>query len=87
VPAYVILPPSNAWRTISTVSRIRCTGRPNGTPCKPSMTCGPEGPSPSRNRPSDRLDRVIALWAMATGVRVPTCMIAEPSSIRWVRAA
>ena len=30
--------PEAASRTISTVSRIRVSGRPNATPCSPSIT-------------------------------------------------
>ena len=67
------MPPANTCRTISTVSRMRASGRLNETPCRPSITCGPEAPSPSRNRPPDRLDSVIAVWATTTGERVPTC--------------
>ncbi len=32
-------------------------------------------------------DKVIAAWAMAIGVRVPSWMIPDPSRIRSVRAA
>jgi len=79
--------PDAASRTISTVSRIRVSGRPNGTPCSPSITWGPEAPRPSRNRPPEMFDSVIAARAMAIGVRVPSWMIPDPSSIREVRAA
>ncbi len=79
--------PRAASRTISTVSRIRASGWPNGTPCSPSITCGPEAPRPSRNRPLEMFDKVIAARAMAIGVRVPSWMIPEPSSMRSVRAA
>ena len=61
---------------------MRASGRLNETPCRPSITCGPEAPNPSRNRPPDRLDSVIAVWATATGDRVPTCKTPEPNSIR-----
>ena len=69
------------------VSRIRAIGRANGTPCRPSITCGPDAPSPSANRPPDMFDSVIAVCAIATGVRVPSWMMPDPSSIRSVRAA
>ena len=72
---------------IWTVSRIRASGRANGTPCSPSITCGPEAPRPSRNRPPDRFDSVIAVCAIVTGVRVPSWMMPEPSRIVSVRAA
>ena len=42
------------------------------------MTWGPDGPRPSRNRPPDMFDRVIAVCAMAAGVRVPSWMMPEP---------
>ncbi len=87
VPLKEILLPSSAWRMICTVSRILASGRANGTPCRPSMTCGPDAPRPSRNRPPDRFDRVIAVCATAAGVRMPSCMMPDPSSMRWVRAA
>lgn len=54
------------------VSEARASGRSNETPCRPSITCGPETPNPSRNRPFDRLASVIAVWAIRTGERVPT---------------
>jgi hypothetical protein len=79
--------PANTLRTIWTVSRIRASGWAKGTPCSPSMTCGPETPRPSRNRPSDRWASVIAVCAIRTGERVPTWMTAEPSRMVVVRAA
>ena len=36
---------------MSTYSRVRPRGAANGTPCHPSLTCGPLTPRPSRNRP------------------------------------
>jgi hypothetical protein len=86
-PVNEIFSPVAASRTISTVSRIRVSGRPNATPCSPSITCGPDVPRPSRNRPPEMFDKVIAARAMATGVRVPSWMIPDPSSMRSVRAA
>ena len=77
----------NTLRTIATVSRIRASGWPNGMPCKPSMTCGPLAPRPSRNRPPDRCASVIAVCAIVTGERVPTPITPEPSSTDSVRAA
>ena len=56
-------------------------------PCKPSMTCGPDTPKPSRNRPPDRCASVIAVCAIVTGERVPTWITPEPSSMDSVRAA
>ena len=48
--------PSRAriFRTMDTYSRVLTRGFPNGTPCHPSATCGPETPSPSMNRPPER---------------------------------
>ena len=79
--------PANTVRTIWTVSRIRASGWANPIPCRPSMTCGPDTPSPSRNRPPERWARVIAVCAIVTGERVPTWMTPDPSSIVVVRAA
>lgn len=79
--------PAQAARTTSIVSRSRVSGRANGTPCRPSITCGPDAPRPSRNRPCDMSCRVSAAWATATGERVPTWITPEPSRIRSVRAA
>lgn len=56
---------------MSMFSRSRVSGWANATPCRPSITRGPEVPNPSTNRPCDKFDRVIAAWAIATGVRVP----------------
>ena len=39
---------------ISMYSRVRASGLPNGTPCQPSTTCGPEAPMPSRKRLFDK---------------------------------
>src|SRR5271165_7617619 len=56
-------------------------------PCKPSMTCGPLTPKPSRNRPPDRWASVMAVCAIVTGERVPSWITPEPSSMDSVRAA
>ena len=45
-PAYSKRSPRNARRTISIVSRMRASGFANGTPCRPSTTCGPAGAEP-----------------------------------------
>jgi hypothetical protein len=78
---------ASALRTISTYSRVRASGRRNGTPCQPSDTCGPETPRPRRKRPPESTSRVAAAMAVAAGVRAGICMSAEPSPIRSVRAA
>ncbi len=87
LPEKLIFSPANTARAISTVSRIRASGWANGTPCRPSITWGPETPSPSRNLPPDRWASVIAVCAIVTGERVPTWITPEPSSIVWVCAA
>jgi homoserine kinase type II len=38
---------------ISMYSLVRPSGLPYATPWQPSITCGPDGPTPSRNRPPD----------------------------------
>jgi len=43
-----------------------------GLPCQPSTTWGPETPSPRRNRPPESASRVIAVIAVAAGVRPPS---------------
>ena len=76
-----------ARRTISTISRMRCTGRSKRMPCQPSMTWGPLTPSPSTKRPLDMEARLIAVIATRAGVRVPAWMIPVPRRMREVRAA
>ena len=73
-------------RTISTYSRVRASGRANGTPCQPSDTCGPDSPSPSRKRPPERVSSVAAVIAVIAGVRAGICISPEPRSIRSVTA-
>ena len=68
-------------RTMSTYSRVRASGLSNRTPCQPSETCGPETPSPSRNRPPDSVSRVAAVIAVMAGVRAGIWKTAEPTSI------
>ena len=78
---------ARAIRTMSTYSRVRASGLSNRTPCQPSETCGPETPSPSRNRPPDRESSVAAVIAVIAGVRAGIWNTAEPMSIRSVCAA
>ena len=66
-------------RTISTYSRIFVTGFPQGSPCQPSTTCGPETPSPRRKRPPDMRSSVAAVIAVFVGVRAGIWKIAEPT--------
>ena len=54
-------------RTTSTYSRVRASGASKGTPCHPSETCGPDTPSPSRNRPPDNTSSVAAVIAVIAG--------------------
>ncbi len=72
---------------ISTYSRVRASGLSNFTPYQPSETWGPETPRPSRKRPPERVSRVAAVIAVIAGVRAGIWKIAEPTSIRSVRAA
>ena len=60
---------------------------PKAWPCHPSTTWGPDTPSPSRKRPPDSESSVIAVIAVAAGVRPAICMIAVPTCMRCVRAA
>ena len=71
---------------MSTYSRVRPSGAANGTPCQPSLTCGPETPRPRRNRPPERVSIVAAVIAVVAGVRAGICITAAPRSIRSVRA-
>ena len=66
---------------------MRWSGLPKAWPCQPSTTWGPETPSPRRNRPPESASRVIAVVAVAAGVRPAICMMPVPTWIRVVRAA
>ena len=59
----------------------------NGTPYQPSETCGPETPSPIRNRPPEITSIVAAAIAAPVGGRAGICISAEPRWIRSVRSA
>ena len=72
---------------ISIVSRVRCTGRSNGTPCQPSITCGPLAPIPRIIRPSDNVWTPWAVIASIAGVRAPSWAIPVASRSRSVTAA
>ncbi len=67
-------------------SRVRAKGLPNGTPCQPSITCGPDGPMPHKKRLPDSACKVIAVIAAQVGVRAGICMIPVPALIRLVCA-
>ncbi len=68
-------------------SLVRASGLPNATPCQPSMTCGPEGPTPHRKRLPDIICKVIAVIAAQVGVRACICMMPVPALIFVVRAS
>ena len=71
---------------ISTYSRVRASGLPNGWPYHPSTTCGPDTPRP-RIEPAVRqvVERQRGHRARA-GVRADSCTIDVPSPIALVRA-
>jgi len=69
---------------MSTYSRVRASGLSNRTPYQPSETCGPDTPSPSRNRPPESVSRVAAVIAVIAGVRAGICITALPTSMRSV---
>ena len=74
-------------RTISMVSRVVWTGLRNRTPCQPSITRGPDVPTPSRNLPPDNSCRLSADVASSAGLREPSCTTKVPSLIDDVFAA
>ena len=86
-PSYSTTSRAHALRTISTYSRVRDSGRVNGTPYQPSETCGPETPSPIRKRPFEITSIVAAAIAAPVGGRAGICISAEPRWIRSVRSA
>ena len=68
-------------------SRVRASGLPYGMPCQPSITCGPDGPMPRRNRLPDMACSVAAVTAAQAGVRADICMMPVPALILVVRAS
>ena len=68
-PSWTSLSPDHTLRQTSIVSRVRPNGLVNGTPCHPSMTCAPDVPMPSVNRPPDSASIVAADWAISAGDR------------------
>ena len=66
-PSCATLSPDHTLRQMSIVSRVRPSGLVNGTPCQPSITCAPDVPRPSVNRPPDRASIVAAVWAISAG--------------------
>src|SRR3954471_2679071 len=71
---------------MSTYSRVRARGFGYGWPYQPSTTCGPDAPSPSTIRPPERWSSVIALIAVAVGVRAAIWTMLVPRRIRLVDA-
>ena len=71
---------------MSTYSRVLPSGFPHSCPCQPSTTCGPDVPSPIRNRPPESMSSVAAVIAAFAGDRPGSCMIAVPSPIVDVSA-
>ncbi len=72
---------SKILRMIAMYSRVRRSGLPNGTPCQPSTTCGPDGPIPQRKRLPESACKVIAVIAAQAGVRAGICMMLVPALI------
>ena len=72
---------------ISTYSRVRASGLPNGWPYQPSTTCGPDTPRPRISRPLLRWSSVSVCIAVAVGVRAEICTTPVPSLIVDVCAA
>ena len=54
---------------MSTTSRVRASGLPNGWPYQPSTTCGPLTPMPRMTRPFERWSSVSTCIAIDVGVR------------------
>ena len=69
------------------VSRVVCTGLRKRTPCQPSMTRGPDVPTPKMNRPADSSCRLSADVASNAGLREPSCTTKVPSCTDDVLAA
>src|SRR5215469_821101 len=72
---------------MSRYSSRRPRGLSNGTPCRPSTTCGPLTPSPSTKRSPEIAAMVMAVIAAIDGTRALICMIPVPRRNRSVRAA
>jgi hypothetical protein len=68
-------------------SRVRASGLPKGTPCQPSITCGPDGPMPHKKRLPESACKVIAVIAAQAGVRAGICIMAVPALILLVCAS
>ena len=63
---------------MSTTSRVRASGLPNGCPYQPSTTCGPLTPMPSTTRPPLRWSSVSTCIAIEVGLRPDICTIEAP---------
>jgi len=67
-------------------SFVRCIGLPNGSPCQPSITCGPDGPTPQMKRLPDSACSDSTVIAAQAGVRADICIMPVPALIFVVRA-
>ena len=67
-------------------SRVLRRGFPKAWPCQPSITCGPDGPTPIRKRPPDIALSVIMVIAAQAGVLAGICMMPAPALIFLVFA-
>ena len=70
VPAKVTRSPASIWRSTATVSRMRVSGRSNGTPPHASTIVSLDAPMPSTTRPGASCATEPAPAAMTDGVRV-----------------
>ena len=66
---------------------MRGIGCSYGTPWNPSITWGPDAPSPRVKRPPETKSSPAAVWAMHVAVRENTFKMPEPISIVEVLAA
>ena len=83
-PEYTTFSPAKARSRMSRYSRSRVSGRANGTPCRPSTTCGPLTPKPRMKRLPDIAARFIAVIAIIDGTRALIWAIPVPRRIRSV---
>ena len=87
MPLYFSGSSRSSMLMISTYSRTRVSGRPNGTPWKCSITFGPELPSPMIIRPFDSSSSVPKCCASAPGLREKMFTIEVPSLMLCVSYA
>ena len=72
---------------MSMISAVRRSGTSYGSPWNPSITWGPEAPSPRMKRPPDSRSRPTAVMASSVGVRVYRGRMDDPICARLVTAA